>query len=185
MFGVGINDLNYPIKDCVFYRTWKNMLKRCYCESYKKNKPSYQNCSVSEEWLRASVFKEWMEQQDYKGKCLDKDLLGDSKVYSKETCMFVSEQVNKFLVAQESKGELPLGVSADKGGKFRVQCKDLSGKTKYLGLFDCPDKGHIKYIEFKRELIPQLVDPDEEVNVFQALLDYFPNPAQGADSSCF
>ena len=75
------------------------MLQRCYSESHLVRQPTYKGCSVCEEWLTFSNFKSWMEQQDWEGKQLDKDLLVyKNKIYSPETCVFVSSVINSFFV---------------------------------------------------------------------------------------
>ena len=50
-----------------------------------------------------------MEQQDYDGKHLDKDLLVcNNKVYSPETCVFVPREINQFLTkSNNSRGKYP------------------------------------------------------------------------------
>ena len=75
--------------------------------------PTYKGCSVSEEWLRFSNFKRWMEKQDWDGKQLDKDILFEgNKVYSAETCVFVTSVVNSFTSDSGAKrGEWLIGVS--------------------------------------------------------------------------
>ena len=113
--GVGINDADYkvelkrvvgrvngkPIREidwiCPFYYKWRNMLVRGYSRKLKDRHKTYEECYVCEEWLRFSNFKAWMEQQDWEGKQLDKDLLViGNKLYSPSTCCFVSRQVNSF-----------------------------------------------------------------------------------------
>lgn len=110
--GVGINDADYVFQkwetiivngkrkqkliwECDFYRTWKSMLARCYSIKTQERQPTYKGCSVSDEWLTFSVFKNWMEKQDWEDKQLDKDLLFEgNKVYSSETCVFVTRMVS-------------------------------------------------------------------------------------------
>jgi hypothetical protein len=58
--------------------------------------------------LYATAFKKWMEQQDWDGKCLDKDIIAPgSKLYSPETCAFVLKATNLFVIACDaSRGDL-------------------------------------------------------------------------------
>jgi len=104
--GVGLNDSEYMIATtikgkqfrCHYYETWANMFMRCYSEKYQHNRPSYKNCTVCDEWLVFSVFKSWMKKQDWKGKSLDKDILiKDNKIYSPESCSFVSTKENTIM----------------------------------------------------------------------------------------
>ena len=106
VYGVGINDADYVVQKwetigyvngkqkqkliwiCPYYSAWKSMLKRCYSSKYQDKRPTYKGCSVSDEWLTFSVFKVWMEKQDWEGKQLDKDLLFEgNKIYSADTCV--------------------------------------------------------------------------------------------------
>ena len=115
--GVGVNDLCYRVHVqeevtknggkrirktvflCKYYAVWKSMLERCYSKKFLESNPSYIGTSVCSEWLSASEFKKWMEQQDWSGKCLDKDIVvPGNKLYSPETCAFVLPTTNLFVV---------------------------------------------------------------------------------------
>ena len=68
VYGVGINDADYVVQKyetivyvngkrkrrlvwiCPFYQSWKHMLQRCYSNKFKERNPTYEGCSVSEEW---------------------------------------------------------------------------------------------------------------------------------------
>jgi len=77
------------------YQRWVHMLKRCYCEKTQKRKPSYIGCSVSEEWHNFQNYAEWCEQNYVEGCELDKDILvNGNRIYSSETCKFVTHQEN-------------------------------------------------------------------------------------------
>lgn len=129
LFGVAINDADYTVRVkqtvgyvdgkqkqktvwmCPFYAAWSDMLSRCYSEGLKSEFPTYRDASVCEQWLRLSTFTSWMQSQEWKGMQLDKDLLfPGNKLYSPETCVFVSRQVNMFMTEQQStKSKLPIG----------------------------------------------------------------------------
>ena len=79
------------------YQTWTSMLERCYSEKFHKRKPNYIGCRVSDDWLSYVSFKKWFDLNHIEGYRLDKDILSGSstgKLYSKETCKFVSRQEN-------------------------------------------------------------------------------------------
>ena len=100
--GVGINDLkvdsSHYARTCPFYIKWKDLLKRCYSEKFLQGSPTYRGCSVCEEWKTFSNFMAWMKTQRWKGKQLDKDILiPGNKLYSPETCVFVSPALNGLL----------------------------------------------------------------------------------------
>jgi len=146
IYGVGINDANYPVKprisgtnqriSCPFYLRWKEMIRRCYSEKEHLRNPTYKDCKVVDEWKYFSNFKSWMEVQDWEGKHLDKDILvPGNKTYGPNTCIFVEDKINLLLVKCDSKrGKYPLGVSpAIRGNKTYYQSH--MGR-KYLGFFD-------------------------------------------------
>ena len=143
--GVGRNDVDYVVEKretircadgkqkqrivwiCPYYQTWRGMLQRCYSTKLQERQPTYKGCSVSEEWLTFSVFKNWMETQDWEGNQLDKDILFEgNKVYSAETCVFVSGMVNNFTIDRgAARGEWLIGVYWNKrNGKFQAQCNN-------------------------------------------------------------
>ena len=45
------------------YRLWNNMLKRCYSVGCQKVRPTYIDCSVSENFRYLQYFKEWCNNQ--------------------------------------------------------------------------------------------------------------------------
>lgn len=106
VYGVGINDADYPVSArdengkewrCPFYKTWKNMLARCYSPAFQRNQPLYKGCSVDERWHRFSHFKSWMLEQDWEDKQLDKDRKFEgNQVYGPDTCQFLSRLENMY-----------------------------------------------------------------------------------------
>lgn len=196
VYGVGINDADYVVHKwetieengvrrkirvwiCPYYQTWKSMLERCYSSKYQERQPTYIGCSVSEEWLTFSNFRRWMECQDFEGKQLDKDLLFEgNKVYSGETCVFVTSTVNSFtLDCGASKGKWLVGVCWNKGrSKFHSQCRNpFTKKNEYLGLFTCQIEAHQEWLKRKLELAHLLAAEQTDERVGKALIDRYTN----------
>lgn len=93
VYGVGINDLDVPFamngSNLKFYGTWNNMLNRCYSEKYQAKNPTYRGCTVCNEWLSLSTFKEWFDANYRTGMELDKDILvKGNRVYCPEGMLF-------------------------------------------------------------------------------------------------
>ena len=193
---VGINDADYivAIKEtigyengkqkqklvwiCPFYKKWESMLKRCYSTKYQENYPTYEGCSVCEDWLVFSNFKHWMENQDWEGKELDKDLLiMGNKVYSPQVCVFVDQKINSFIIEpRASRGEYMIGVYWHKEKKrFRAQCRDGSGKNKHLGYFDTELEAHKAWLAFKLEQAKILAAEQTDPRVAKALIERYEN----------
>ena len=141
VWGVGINDYDGPVykngKHLKFYDAWKGMLMRCYSKKYQAKRPTYIGCSVCDEWLSLSNFKEWFDINYREDMALDKDILiQGNKVYSPEACSFVPQYINSLLTdAGAIRGILPLGVSALKPNSkirkitttYRASCRDGNG----------------------------------------------------------
>lgn len=127
------------------YVVWSAMLDRCYSESSKINHPSYEGCTVCEEWLFYPAFLEWITDNYKEGFHLDKDLkiLG-SKTYSPDSCSFIPAEINSLTIScKASRGGLPQGVAMLKpSGLYSSRVREY-GKTINIGCFKC------KYDAFK------------------------------------
>lgn len=192
--GVGVNDADYVVQRwettgyvngklkrkqvwiCPFYQTWRSMLERCFSEKRKAKYPTYNDVTCCKEWLTFSNFKRWMETQSWEGKQLDKDIIvPNNKLYSPETCAFVSRITNMFVVASDaSRGEHPLGVCWDKEARrFQAQCQNPFTKKKsgneYLGRFNCPYEAHEAWRKRKHELAQLVAELETDPRVVEAL----------------
>ncbi|NLY14580.1 MAG: hypothetical protein GXZ10_13315 [Gammaproteobacteria bacterium] len=196
--GVGINDADYDVQKfetigcaggkqkqkrvwtCPYYRAWASMLNRCYSSKYQESCQTYKGCIVSEEWLTFSNFKTWMEKQDFEGKHLDKDLLLEgNKVYGPETCVFVTQAVNKFTIdSGATRGEWLIGVYWYKASeKFRAKCRNpFTKKQEHLGNFDCEQEAHQAWVKRKLELARLLAAEQTDERVAKALIDRYSKP---------
>ena len=195
VYGVGVNDLpyrtqvyEYVTKDggkrirkhvfkCPYYAAWMNMLERCYSEKYLESQPSYIGTSVCSEWLYASEFKRWMEQQDWDGKCLDKDIIAPgSKLYSPNTCAFVLQATNNFVIARDAcRGEYPVGVDLHKlSGKYQARCGNpFTREGEYLGLFSTPKEAHEAWRKRKHELAQLVAATESDSRIVEALKKWY------------
>lgn len=173
IFGVGVNDADYEVYRyeiidgkrkivwrCTYYLRWNNMLTRCYSKKLQDRLPTYKGCIVCEEWKYFSNFKKWMENQNWEGRCLDKDLLiEENKIYGPTTCVFLPHKLNTFIVTRgNDRGLYPLGVSYKKKTKSMINerskpyvclIKNRTGKNVYLGKYSTPEKAHQVYLNAK------------------------------------
>jgi hypothetical protein len=197
VFGVGINDADYAVKKfetigyvngkikqklvwyCHYYRAWTNMLERCYSAKLQERRPTYKGCSVSEEWLRFSSFRSWMEKQNWEGMQLDKDILFEgNKVYSANTCVFVAKMVNTFTTDRgNDRGEWLIGVYWDKSvGKFKSSCRNpFTKKQENLGYFTSELEAHQAWLKRKLELATLLAAEQTDERVAKALIARYTN----------
>ena len=149
------------------------MLERCYSKKFLESNPTYIGTSVCSEWLSATAFKKWMTQQDWQGKSLDKDIVvPKSKLYSPDTCAFVLNETNSFVIASDaSRGDYPVGVDLHKPtGKYRARCNDpFTGKQEHLGLFSTPEEAHEAWRKRKYDLALLVADTESDPRVVEAL----------------
>ena len=150
------------------YKTWKNMLKRCYDEKLHEKEPTYINCEVCEEWHNFQNFGKWYSKNYYEIEGermhLDKDILvKHNKIYSSETCVFVPQTINNlFLKCDRSRGESVIGTSPV-NGKYRVYCyllnpKTIKSKNEYLGKYDSQEEAFEIYKYYKEKNIKVVAD---------------------------
>ena len=107
--GKGINDMpkGWRLeneKNRRIYKTWSNMLCRCYSKKYHEKRPTYKNCNVCDRWLLLSNFIKdfklidgYDEEKFLNGELeLDKDIKsnGQNKEYSLENCILVNQSEN-------------------------------------------------------------------------------------------
>ena len=190
VYGVGINDLDYVSQRysvvnvdgtfkrkrewaCQFYLMWKRMLERCFCEKLKQKKPTYRGVTCCDDWLYASRFKDWAQEQDWQGKELDKDIIiRGNGVYSPESCAFVLQSTNKFVSENDTTTrELPTGVSWKKqNNKLQAQCHNpFTNKYEYLGLFLCSQQAHEAWRKRKHQLAQLVAETESDPRVVEAL----------------
>lgn len=191
VYGVGVNDADYEVVKyetvvvnrtkkrkrvwiCPFYRKWIDMLERCYSEKYQEKRPTYIGCSVSNEWLTFSNFKSWMENQQWQGCQLDKDILFEgNKIYNADTCVFVSPMVNSFIIdCNASRGQYMIGCYWNKEKKkFLAQCMNpLTKKREHLGYYTTELEAHQAWCKRKLELAHELAAIQTDTRVAEALI---------------
>jgi hypothetical protein len=191
IYGVGVNDLGYmthvyeyvtenggkrirkQVFRCKYYEAWVSMIKRCYSKKSLERNPTYISTSVCSEWLYATAFKKWMEQQDWQDKSLDKDIIAPgSRLYSPETCAFVLQATNLFVTANDAcRGDYPIGVSLYKQtGKYIAKCNNpFTGKREHLGYFLTQEEAHEAWRKRKHELAQLVADRESDIRVVEAL----------------
>lgn len=189
VYGAGFNDKTRLVfvdgKHIKEYTLWQDMLKRCFSGKYQTRYPTYNGCSVSENFLNYSFFYDWCQEQigfggvDEKGRYwqLDKDLLFvGNKTYSETNCVFVPQEINLFFNDYcNARGDYPLGVSFNKQvGKFVARC-NINGKLKHLGYFNTAEEAFGVYKPFKEALCKQLAlkwESEIDSRLFNAMMNW-------------
>lgn len=165
------------------YIVWRNMLMRCYDEKTYIKHPTYQDCTVCEEWHNYSNFKQWFDENYIEGYVIDKDILfKGNKVYSSETCCFVPNEINAlFTKRQNHRGEFPIGVKFCKEQRrFKACYKSMFTKDNiktYIGCFSTPEEAFEAYKKAKEEYIKEVAEKYYKEGtisekVYNALMNY-------------
>ena len=193
--GWGINDVNYPISKreivngvskrtwmCPYYRSWSNMIYRVIDKKSHKYHPTYADCMICDEWKVFSNFIRWVDNQpnrDWENCCLDKDFLSeDNKIYSPNTCIFIDQKLNKFIITGKKRiGGLPLGVSLVRDSKlkpFLAQCRNpITGEHENLGRYGDQFSAHKTWQAKKHEYACLLADLQEDERIAKALRERY------------
>lgn len=177
----GSTNLNGKKTKC--YETWCNMIKRCYSENYQEKRPTYENCTVCDEWHNFQNFAKWYEENYYEvdgeQMHLDKDILiKGNKVYSPETCVFVPKLINSlFTKRQSDRGELPIGVVLEKNkSRYLALCNNCILKKQIkLGRFSQVEDAFLKYKKYKENHIKEIANLYIEKipsNLYNAMTNY-------------
>lgn len=159
LYGIATNDMslkaNHPL-----YSAWRGMIQRCYSGNIKKY-PTYQGCSVCDQWLNFSAFYEWGVKNMPTAKIhyhLDKDIIiKGNKIYSPQTCCFVPREINNLTTnCKKVRGVYPVGVSISRG-KFLAHVSRDS-KQQCIGSFDSPEDAFAAYKSAKESYIKELAE---------------------------
>lgn len=179
VYGVGIVE-NEKVRDSEnnvlkSYKTWQGMLGRCYDSKFKKENPTYEDCSVSEEWKTYSCFKKWYDvnfyQVDSEIMCLDKDILiKGNKMYSKESCVFAPFRINSIFINMFDKNRSGKIGAYKKGSKFMVNIG-----TTYIGIYESEEEAFAHYKTHREEAIRNIaIEYKNKIpkNLYKALIEY-------------
>ena len=188
VYGVGVVGTKYqPTIDGVNtkeYELWKSLLQRCYSDDFKKKRPTYIGCEVSENFKSYEYFYEWCHKQigfSNQGWQLDKDLLiKGNKVYSESTCVFIPSEINSLLIkCTASRGEHLIGVYWSKtANAFASMVSKNKGKQEWLGCFNAEIEAFNAYKTAKESFIKEQADKWKDkidTRAYNALMNYTVN----------
>ena len=154
-------------KNHKYFKIWDNMLQRCYDPKFHKKYPTYKDCKVEDYLWNFQHMGEWLDENYYEvpGEimCLDKDILNKgNKIYSRDTCIFVPQRINKlFVKCDKSRGKNPIGVSLNSLGNYQARCNNGYGKLIPLGTYSTEEEAFNVYKEYKEKIIKEVIDSYE------------------------
>ena len=186
VYGVGYLGGNLELKStyngkkCNIYTQWKNMIERCYNEKFHQRQPTYEGCTVSDEFKDYSKWREWYDNYQYKQDDwhLDKDLLvKGNKVYSEDYCVFLPKEINSVLTKRTAlRGEYLIGVCWHNTNKaFVAKVNKNKGNPEWLGSFNTEIEAFNAYKQSKESYIKELADKYKDIldpRAYEALYNY-------------
>ena len=186
VYGVGYLGGNLELKStyngkkCNIYTQWKNMIERCYNEKFHQRQPTYEGCTVSDEFKDYSKWREWYDNYQYKQDDwhLDKDLLvKGNKVYSEDYCVFLPKEINSVLTKRTAlRGEYLIGVCWHNTNKACVaKVNKNKGNPEWLGSFNTEIEAFNAYKQSKESYIKELADKYKDIldpRAYEALYNY-------------
>lgn len=182
IFGIDtiVTGFYQPSKHKNIYKTWINMLYRCYSPKFHTRQPSYTGCTVCEEWLVFQNYAEFYIKDIYReqGWHLDKDILyKNNKIYSPKTCVFVPPEINKLFVRRNlQRGDYPIGVHLDQArNRYKASMHNSTGKTKFLGRYHNAQEAFEAYKKAKEILIRELAEKYKRrisPRLYEAMINY-------------
>ena len=185
VYGVGVLGTKYPSSEYGVhtkeYKLWVHMLRRCYSDSFKKKRPTYEGCEVSENFKYYEYFYEWCNNQvgfNNKDWQLDKDLLvKGNKVYNESTCIFIPSEINSLLInCTASRGEHLIGVCWSNTNKaFVAKVSKNKGNPEHLGYFKTEIEAFKAYKQAKESFIKEQAEKWKsqiDPRAYEALMNY-------------
>jgi hypothetical protein len=162
------------------YFTWSTMLFRCYVKKVQDKQQSYIGCTVDERWHNFQNFcHDYLAMNGSNLNWqLDKDILiKDNKIYSKDTCVLLPQELNCIMTCYKSKNNnLPIGVSWSNRTKspYRALCY-INKKNKSLGHFPTIELAFLAYknakeAEIKR--VTRMYKKNLDSRVYIVLMNY-------------
>ena len=156
------------------------MIGICYNEKFHQRQPTYEGCTVSDEFKDYSKWREWYDKYPYKQDDwqIDKDLLiKGNQVYSENTCIFIPREINQVLTkSTASRGEHLIGVSWSKTNKaFVATVRKNKGKPEHLGYFKTEVEAFNAYKQAKEAYLKEPADKYKDMldpRAYEVLYDY-------------
>ena len=165
-------------KHTLYYKIWHAMITRCYNSNFHKHNPTYNNCTVCEDWHNFQNFAEWCEDNYYsipnETMELDKDILvKNNREYGPDKCVFVPHKINSlFLKPTTNNRDLPTGVHYDRG-KYVASIN--IGRYIHIGSFDTPQEAFQAYKQYKEHYVKAIADSYRELipnKLYNAMYEY-------------
>ena len=138
---------------------------------YRIFKPEYTGVKISHEFYSLANFKQWYDQEIQKNiinekLVLDKDIFGNSRLYSPNTCCLVTVYLNNFLKINKLKQNNCILWVRKRKNKYQCEVK-LKNKIKFLGSYVTEKDAFLIAANYKKQIVknwPFLDNPNYKKN---------------------
>ncbi len=174
IYGVGYyGELCFnPKKNKEVYSRWYGIIMRVYKNGGHIN---YKNVSVCERWhCLKNFYEDFSSIEGYENFLnypnidfhIDKDIIGDKKTYSKESCIFIPQDINTLFCYEQcgNKTGYP-GVSYETNRGMYNVVLSIGGKSKSLGRTSNPEEGYKLYMKRKMEYCDEVLSKYDFIGV--------------------
>ena len=176
---LGVGDFKCSINGKVTeeYTAWRSMLVRCYNKEFLSKNPTYQDCSVCDDWHNFQNFSYWYTREDESGRghAVDKDILvKGNRIYSPKNCCLIPKGLNSFFSDFTKNEESLKGVGETKSGKFITTIR-RNRKKKRLGTYKTKEEAKSAYSREKAIIAKELAiiyKADIRYKVFLAIMNW-------------
>lgn len=172
VYGIGITGNEAPrmngkdkLKE---YRAWVRIIERCVKGASSPKCLTYEDCSVSEDFLYYPNFYNWIiNQENYEvwktteNFAVDKDIIcKGNKIYCPDKCCLVPNNINNLIKpASARRGNCVIGVFLDNKNRYVAQCwNGLESRNVFLGKYDKEYDAFLAYKDYKEKLIKKTAD---------------------------
>ena len=178
-FGVGYAGVGEylltDVKPTVPYKTWYQVMNRCYNKKQADKRPAYVGIATAcPEWHDFQNFAKWYTENYYEveGRLhIDKDILVEgNKEYHPDKCLLTPQRINMLFLNKPNKYGLPNGVKPRANGRYEAKYNN-----EYLGIFNSVEEAELAHTEAKRKHIREVAEEYKNkipTKVYDALMNW-------------
>jgi len=168
IYGIGYLGKASAKNNMSLYSRWIDMIERCYVHNREEKFPNYVNTSVNKRWhCFENYIEDCLTMESYQWTLdnphirfdMDKDILGDSSIYSKQSTIFIPHDINMlFAFKQHNNTSGYAGVSLDKTKRKYVTGLSKNSKRIVVGSYDTKKEAYMDYIIAKLQYCDEVLD---------------------------
>lgn len=134
------------------YTQWLGMQNRVKKNKYYEDVEISQMFQSYDQWYDWALCQKGFMKQDVNNMiwALDKDIVGNGKLYSEDVCVFVPSVINNLFKRSSRKTTKYAGVFKESRKKMFKSGITVDGKSKHLGYFETELEAHLEYLKARK-----------------------------------